>query len=76
MVDKLRKGFKSGKTRERSYRIDQLKQLFKMLDEKEDKLLEAVYNDLRKVSSNKLMLYVPSLNCTTGKEATRIRTHH
>ena len=49
MVAKLRKGFKSGKTREKSYRIQQLKNLFKMLEEKEDQILEAGYKDLRKV---------------------------
>ena len=50
MVAKLRKGFKNGKTREKSYRIQQLKNLFRMLEEKEDKILEAGYNDLKKVS--------------------------
>ena len=53
MVAKLRKGFKSGKTRDKSYRIQQLKNLFRMLEEKEDEILEAGYNDLRKVSSEK-----------------------
>ena len=52
MVAKLRKGFRNGKTREKSYRI-QLKNLFRMLEEKEDKILEAEYNDLKKVSSNR-----------------------
>ena len=51
MVAKLRKGFKSGKTCEKSYRIQQLKNLFRMLEEKEEEILEAVYKDLRKVSS-------------------------
>ena len=51
MVAKLRKGFKSGKTRKKSYRIQQLKNLFRMLEEKEEEILEAGYKDLRKVSS-------------------------
>ena len=57
MVDKLRKGFKSGKTREKSYRIQQLKNLFKMLEEREDQILEAGYNDLRKVNSKNCLKY-------------------
>jgi len=54
MVAKLRKGFNSGKTREKSYRVQQLRNLFTMLEEKEDKILEAVYNDLRKVTGRSL----------------------
>ena len=49
MVAKLRKGFRSDKTRDKDYRIKQLRNLFRMLEEQEDKILKAVYNDLKKV---------------------------
>jgi len=49
MVARLRKGFRSGITREKDYRIKQLRNLFRMLDEEEEKILKAVYSDLRKV---------------------------
>jgi len=50
MVEKLRESFRSGKTREKSFRIKQLKNLLRMLDEKEDEITEAGYRDLRKVN--------------------------
>jgi len=51
MVKTLRNSFKAGKTREKSFRIQQLKNLLRMLDEKEDEITEAGYRDLRKVTN-------------------------
>jgi len=55
MVKKLRESFRSGKTRQKSFRIQQLKNLLRMLDEKEDEITEAGHRDLRKVN---LLMYV------------------
>ena len=50
MVKKLRESFRSGKTRKKSFRIQQLKNLLRMLDEREDEITEAGHRDLRKVN--------------------------
>ena len=50
MVAKLRKAFNTGKTRPKQYRLQQLKSLLRMLEEKEDEIATAIYNDLRRVS--------------------------
>jgi len=50
MVDNLRAAFNTGKTRPKQYRLQQLKSLLHMLEDKEDEIATAVYNDLRKVS--------------------------
>ena len=50
MVEQLLETFKSGKTREKSFRIQQLRNILRMLNEKEDEITEAVFRDLRRVS--------------------------
>jgi acyl-CoA reductase-like NAD-dependent aldehyde dehydrogenase len=49
VVQKLRKSFDSEKTRPISFRIQQLRQLHKLLVEEEDLIAEALLKDLGKV---------------------------
>ena len=46
---RLRAGFRSHKTLELSYRKTQLRNLKRLLEENEKQILEALWNDLRKV---------------------------
>ncbi|XP_065902137.1 aldehyde dehydrogenase, dimeric NADP-preferring-like isoform X2 [Dysidea avara] len=46
MVEQLLDSFNAGRTREKSFRIQQLKNLLRMLDEKEDEITEAGFRDL------------------------------
>ena len=50
MVEQLLDSFNTGRTREKSFRIQQLKNLLRMLDEKEDEITEAGFQDLGRVS--------------------------
>jgi len=50
MVEQLLDSFKSGKTRDKSFRIQQLRELLRMLDEKEDEITDAIYKDLKRVN--------------------------
>ncbi|XP_065902144.1 aldehyde dehydrogenase, dimeric NADP-preferring-like [Dysidea avara] len=55
MVAKLRKAFNTGKTRPKQYRLHQLKCLLRMLEEKEDEIATAIYNDLRRSKEESML---------------------
>ncbi|XP_020588551.1 aldehyde dehydrogenase family 3 member H1-like isoform X2 [Phalaenopsis equestris] len=48
LVKSLRESFSSGKTRSYAWRISQLKGIIRMIDEKEDEILNALHADLSK----------------------------
>ena len=50
MVSDMRIVFRSGRTRALEWRLGQLRALLKLMDENQDKLCDALYQDLHKVS--------------------------
>lgn len=50
MVSDLRTVFRSGRTRAFEWRLQQLKGLLSLMEENQDKLCDALYKDLHKVS--------------------------
>lgn len=48
MVEELRAGFKSGRTKERAWRLEQLNGIVRMIAEQEAQLLDALAADLGK----------------------------
>lgn len=48
LVDELRNNFNTGRTKSYEWRISQLQNIAKMIDEKERSITEALYQDLSK----------------------------
>ncbi|KAK6923476.1 Aldehyde dehydrogenase domain [Dillenia turbinata] len=62
MMKELRESFKSGKTKSYDWRVEQLKGIAKMVEEKENDILHALHLDLSKPSFEAFVSEVPSLN--------------
>ena len=58
LVEDLRFNFKSGITKSRDYRLNQLKNLMKMYEEGEDELIEALKEDLGKPATESLIFEI------------------
>jgi len=48
VINVARKAFNSGKTQSLSFRLAQLKQMLKMMDENKERIVEALNRDMRK----------------------------
>ena len=58
VVQKSRDAFLSRKTRSVDWRVNQLKNLLKLYDENEDRIIKALNADLRKPNSESIMLEI------------------
>ncbi|KAL9254263.1 Aldehyde dehydrogenase family 3 member H1-like protein [Drosera capensis] len=67
LVKELREQFDSGKTKSYAWRVSQLKAILKMVDEREDEIVEALRKDLSKpkaeASMNEIYLLKSSCQC-------------
>jgi len=66
VTSSLRKAFASGKTRDYDFRIQQLQQLNKLMEENEDALYEALYKDLRKNRTEAKLMEVMQVKIELG----------
>lgn len=61
IVTHLRNSFKSGKTLPLEFRIQQLQNLYKMYNERQDDIVTALYTDLRKCKIESILMEIDML---------------